>query len=254
MAEPAQASDELFATWCERRECEGARVDLLDLYELVADARGVLPEELPIDERRVLTQRALKVIWPGFVQVAPVRASEAVTIVDYQVRWAQQFCTWRERLVESLGGVATRIDHIGSTSVAGLAAKPIVDIQMSVEDLSAPETFTPGCIAAGFELYSRDEAHYFFHLPPPSPRTVQLHVCKAGGSFEEEHLLFRDFLRSHPGQRDAYAELKRSAAQRWGDDRIGYTYAKNGFIMDLSERATEWAQATGWSVEASRER
>jgi GrpB-like predicted nucleotidyltransferase (UPF0157 family) len=253
MTEPAQANDDLFATWCWRRECEGARVDLLDLYELVAQSRGVLPEELPIDERRELTARALKVIWPGFVQVAPVRASEAVTIVDYQVLWVDQFCSWRERLFETLDGTARRIDHIGSTSVMGLAAKPIIDIQLSVEDLLAPDTFGPGCIAAGFELYSRDEAHYFYHLPAPLPRSVQLHVCQAGGSFEREHLLFRDFLRSHAEEREAYAELKRSAAQRWVDDRIGYTYAKNGFIMDLSERADEWSLATGWSVDASRE-
>jgi GrpB-like predicted nucleotidyltransferase (UPF0157 family) len=132
--------------------------------------------------------------------------------------------------------------------VPALAAKPIIDIQVSVADVGDEDSYAPGCRGAGFELYSRDDVHRFFHVPPPSPRIAQLHVGQAGSQLEHDHLLFRDYLHSHADECDAYAALKRSAAQRWGDDRIGYTYAKNGFILERLERSLAWAAATRWVV------
>ena len=240
--------DEIFESWRRQREREGERVNLMDLYGLVAESRGVAPEELPLAERQALAARALRVIWPGFEQVAAVRVGDQIEIVDYDTRWADLYGVWRDRLRESLATTALRIDHIGSTSIEGLAAKPIIDIQLSVAELTAESAYLAGCASAGFELYSRDEVHYFFHVPPPSPRVAQLHVCQAGGQFERDHLLFRDYLRAHADERDAYASLKRSAAARWKDDRIGYTYAKGGFILDRQERAEAWARATSWSL------
>jgi GrpB-like predicted nucleotidyltransferase (UPF0157 family) len=150
-----------------------------------------------------------------------------------------------------LGSTALRIDHIGSTSVPGLAAKPIIDIQLSVDTLDEESDYAPGCVDAGFELYSRDEVHRFFHVPPPSPRVAQLHLCQFGGEFEHDHLLFRDYLRANPDERDAYAAMKREAARTWRDDRIGYTYAKGGFILERQERANVWASARSWTVAQS---
>jgi GrpB-like predicted nucleotidyltransferase (UPF0157 family) len=224
-------------------------VDLLDLYSLVAGDRGVEPEDLPLPERTELTQRALQVIWPGFEQVAPLRTGDHVEVVTYCSDWPERFREWRGRLSLGLGPAALRIDHVGSTSVPDLAAKPIIDIQLSVADAADEATYLRGCRDAGFELYSRDDAHRFFHVPSPSPRVAHLHVCQAGGQFERDHLLFRDYLRSHADECEAYAAVKRSAVLRWGDDRIGYTYAKNGFILECLERALEWATATAWSVE-----
>jgi GrpB-like predicted nucleotidyltransferase (UPF0157 family) len=77
---------------------------------------------------------------------------------------------------------------------------------------------------------------------------AQLHVCQSGGQFEHDHLLFRDYLRTCPDERDAYATLKRSAAQKWKDDRIGYTYAKGGFILDRQEKAEAWALESSWTL------
>jgi GrpB-like predicted nucleotidyltransferase (UPF0157 family) len=248
VTQPAPTLDELFESWRSKREREGERVNLMDLYDLVAESRGVAPEELALVERQALAARALTVIWPGFEQVAEVRVGDQIEIVDYDECWAELYEVWRERLSESLGVFALRIDHIGSTSIRGLAAKPIIDIQLSVADLTMESEYLAGCAAAGFELYSRDEVHRFFHVPPPSPRVAQLHVCQAGGSFEHDHLLFRDYLRAHPQERDAYADLKRSAARKWKDDRIGYTYAKGGFILDSQERAEAWARRSSWSL------
>lgn len=248
---PTRTPDELFEQWRRRREREGQRVNLMDLYDLVADASGVAPQELPLAERQALAARALTVIWPGFEQVAPVRVSDQIEIMEYDPRWASTFIKWRDRLVESLGPTALRIDHIGSTSVPGLAAKPIIDIQMSVSRLDEESEYVPGSVDAGFELYSRDEVHRFFHVPPPSPRVAQLHLCQSGDEFEYDHLLFRDYLRANPSERDAYAAMKREAAQTWKDDRLGYTYAKGGFILERQDRAGVWASGSSWTVARS---
>ena len=166
----------------------------------------------------------------------------------YDPQWTRTFDDYRRRLGEQLGSVARRIDHIGSTSVPELAAKPIVDIQLSVDDLADEASYVPGCERVGFELYSRDDVHRFFHVPPPSARVAQLHVCQSGGAFERDHVLFRDFLRTHEEARTNYATTKRAAAQRWNDDRVAYTYAKNDLILNLMDEANEWAAQTDWSV------
>jgi hypothetical protein len=88
---PAHNSDELFEQWRERREREGERVNLMDLYNLVAHASGVAPQELPLAERQALAARALSVIWPGFEQVAPVRVGDQIEIMEYDPKWVDTF-------------------------------------------------------------------------------------------------------------------------------------------------------------------
>jgi GrpB-like predicted nucleotidyltransferase (UPF0157 family) len=241
-------TDELFERWRAMRARRGDHVDLHDLYDLVAEAHGVVPDDLDLEERRELAARALEVIWPGFEQVAPVRSGGRVEVVDYDASWPARFAALRDRLAATLGAVAQRIDHIGSTSVPGLDAKPIIDVQVSVADLADEAAYAPGCSAVGFELYSRDDVHRFFSVPSPAPRDAQVHVCGTGGAFEHDHLLFRDYLRAHDDERDAYAAMKRDAAARWTDDRMGYTFAKSDHILDLLARARDWAEATAWPV------
>jgi GrpB-like predicted nucleotidyltransferase (UPF0157 family) len=75
-----------------------------------------------------------------------------------------------------------------------------------------------------------------------------VHVCQAGSDWEREHLLFRDYLRSHADARDGYARVKWQAAQVWSDDRIAYTEAKTEVILDLLDAAETWASANSWAV------
>jgi GrpB-like predicted nucleotidyltransferase (UPF0157 family) len=244
-------ADELFERWLELRAQFGDRVDVLDLYELLAEARGVAPEELPHEDRRSLASRALEVIWPGFEQVAALRTSEHIEVVSYRAEWPARFDAWHDRLAGTLGDAAIRIDHIGSTSVPGLAAKPVIDIQVSVADLADERSYVPGCEAAGLELYTRDDVHRFLTVPSPAPRDVHVHVCYGASAFEHDHLLFRDYLRAHVADRNEYAAMKRQAAKRWAEDRLAYTYTKSGLILDLLDLATAWESATGWRVEDS---
>jgi len=147
-----------------------------------------------------------------------------------------------------LGPVALRIEHVGSTSVPGLAAKPVVDIQVSVADLSDEDRYVPPCEAAGLQFRLRDDEHRYFQPPPGQPRDVHLHVCQQRSSWERVHLLFRDYLRFSPDAREAYAAAKREAARVWGNDRAAYTEAKSDVILAILDQAEAWAAATGWGI------
>jgi GrpB-like predicted nucleotidyltransferase (UPF0157 family) len=81
---------------------------------------------------------------------------------------------------------------------------------------------------------------------------VHVHVCQAGSDWEREHLLFRDYLRSHADAGNAYARVKQEAARLWLDDRIAYTEAKTGVILDLLDSAETWARANSWTVTQPR--
>ena len=241
---------ELFDQWRVRRAREGVRVDVIDLYELVAASRGIEPDALSLEERKELAGRAMEVMWPGFEKVGDSGGrGNSVLLVDYDPSWPVRFVAWRARLAGPLAGVASRIEHIGSTSVPGLAAKPIVDVMVSVPDIDAEASYVPRCESVGLTLYSRDDEHRFFVDATPGRLDVQVHVCATGGAFERDHLLFRDYLRAHHDARDAYSEMKEGAAARWRDDRLGYTYAKTDLILELMARAESWATEIGWTPE-----
>lgn len=236
------------AAWQALREAEGRRATLIDLYALAAAPSGRAPHELPLPERQALARAAMPIYWPGFnLTPAASRPREPVEIADFDPEWARRFHSWSERIAASLGSSAIRIDHVGSTSVAGLAAKPVVDIQVSVAELAAEERYVPQLEALGLSLASRDDLHRYFRPPAGQPRLVHVHVCAEGGEWQWEHLLFRDYLRAHPEGIQAYAGAKRDAAMIWRDDRWGYTEAKTGIILDLLEQAGSWATAIGWS-------
>jgi GrpB-like predicted nucleotidyltransferase (UPF0157 family) len=179
--------------------------------------------------------------------------NDPVAIVAYDPLWPGRFETWRERLARTIGSPALRIEHIGSTAVPGLAAKPVVDIQVSVPDVADEDSYVPAIESVGFGLRYRNEGlgWRYFRPPPGLPREAQVHVCSVDSESERLHLLFRDYLRAHPAEADAYAAAKRVAAARHRDDRIAYTDAKDAFIHPALRRAEAWAGETGWSVETT---
>jgi GrpB-like predicted nucleotidyltransferase (UPF0157 family) len=241
-----------FLAWQRLRAAEGRRTTVIDLYELVARTRGLQAYELPPGERAELAHRALGVAWPGFETVeGSEREGEPIEVVPYDPAWPARFAAWRGRIEGALGDPALRVEHVGSTSVPGLAAKPVVDIQVSVADIEDEPGYVPALERAGVQLRSRDAEHRYFRPFPGASREVHVHVCDAGGRWEREHLLFRDYLRSDPAACRRYAVAKYEAAARWPDDRIAYTDAKNDVILDVLEEAEAWARSVGWSVSRS---
>ena len=179
--------------------------------------------------------------------------NDPVAIVAYDPLWPSRFAAWRDRLADGIGSTAVRIEHIGSTAVPGLAAKPVVDIQVSVPDVADEASYVAAIESVGFGLRYRNESlgWRYFRPPPGLPRAAQVHVCSVGSESERLHLLFRDYLRAHHAEADAYAAAKRAAAARHREDRIAYTDAKDTYIHPALRRAAAWARETGWSVETS---
>jgi GrpB-like predicted nucleotidyltransferase (UPF0157 family) len=228
------------------RQAEGKRATIIDLYRLVSEARGLQPHELPLEERLGLARSAMPFVWPGFGLTEGSGREDPIRVNDYDANWPTLFADWRKRISSELGDAARRIEHVGSTAVEGLAAKPIVDVQVSVIDIGDEDLYVEGLERVGVQLRSRDELHRYFRPFRGMIRNVHVHVCDSGSEWEREHLLFRDFLRTHHAARNAYAETKRVAARMWADDGWGYTDAKSEIILDLLEAAERWATASGW--------
>lgn len=177
------------------------------------------------------------------------REKRDITIVEYDPSWPARFRAEQVRIRKALGDRALRIDHVGSTAVPGLAAKPIVDIQVSVADVADEAGYLPQLEAAGYHLRVRQPDH---RMVRTEQLDVHVHVCPAGGRWERDHLLFGDWLRATPADRIAYEKHKRElAAQQWFDMNQ-YAEAKGGLIDEILGRAREWAARTGWSVNHPR--
>jgi GrpB-like predicted nucleotidyltransferase (UPF0157 family) len=233
--------------WRQLRAAEGNRATVIDLYELVAASQHIAAHELPAATRLSLARQAMAQTWPGFAVIeGSERPRVPLVVVDYDPAWPQTYERWRQRVAAALGRTAIRIEHVGSTSVPGLAAKPITDIQVSVADLGAEPGYVPPLQAVGLVLRSRDELHRLLRPPAGQPHEVHVHVCAAGGQWERDHLLFRDYLRAHPAACLRYAEAKRASIRRWSDDGWAYTDAKTGVILDVLKQAQDWAVATNW--------
>jgi GrpB-like predicted nucleotidyltransferase (UPF0157 family) len=160
---------------------------------------------------------------------------------------AQLFEDLGRRFRVALGDPSIRIDHIGSTAVVGLDAKPIIDVQISVASIDPVDVFRPGLESCGFvwrpdnpELTKR-----YFREQAGQQRT-HVHVRRSGSFSEQLALLFRDYLRTHPECCAAYAAVKHSLAHLLVSDRSKYVDGKEPFIWDSLRRADRWAQDTGW--------
>jgi len=172
--------------------------------------------------------------------------SDPVIIAPYDPEWPRLFAQLGARLREALGPVALRIDHIGSTSVPGMAAKPVIDVQISVASFEPLEAFKTPLEGLGFvhradnpELTKR----YFREMP--GQRRTHIHVRLAGSWSEQFALLFRDYMRTHDEDCRRYEGIKRQLAEQYGDDRQGYTEAKEPYLWEIMKKADRWAQETG---------
>ncbi|HEX6678272.1 MAG TPA: GrpB family protein [Actinomycetes bacterium] len=170
-----------------------------------------------------------------------------VEVVAYDPDWPELFAELGRQLRGALGEVALRIDHVGSTAVPGLAAKPIVDVQVSVASFEPLDAFKQPLERLGFvyRAGNTERTKRYFREPPGTRRT-HLHVRRAGSFSEQWALLFRDYLRAHPPAAAEYAAVKRRLAVEFRDDRHGYTEAKVPFVWRVIRQADGWAQATGW--------
>lgn len=181
-----------------------------------------------------------------------------VTIVEPKASWPTEFEAISTSIRDALGPLALRIDHIGSTSVPGLPAKDVIDVQLTVAALDR-DRLAPALAGAGFAEQGIGSDHrppgatgpdddwrkLFFQAG--SGRAVNLHVREAGRPNQRYPLLFRDYLRAHPQSAAAYAALKRALAAL-GIDRGIYADVKDPACDLIFIAGEDWAEATGWVV------
>ena len=171
------------------------------------------------------------------------RFDPAIRIVDHDPAWPRRAEAELRRIADTLGEVAVRLEHVGSTAVPGLAAKPILDLQVSVVAMAPQERYVEPLERLGYLFVPLAESpdYHFFALPRERPRTHHLHVCAAGSANERRHLAVRDFLRAHPEEAARYAALKRAVAARHPEDRLAYITGKADHMAALEARAVAWA-------------
>jgi GrpB-like predicted nucleotidyltransferase (UPF0157 family) len=167
-----------------------------------------------------------------------------VSIVDYDASWPERFTVEATAIASELGPIALRVDHVGSTSVPGLAAKSIVDIQISVASLTPMDAYRIPLERIGYTYYEylNDDGiddYPYFAKPSEPPETFHIHVAEAGTFNERRHLAFRDWLRANPDDAAAYVQLKRTLAQREWDDTNDYADAKTDFVVAIVNRALD---------------
>ena len=162
------------------------------------------------------------------------RERRKIVIADYDPEWPRRFEVERERIAGALGAGALRIEHIGSTSVLGLAAKPIVDVLVAVSDVGDESSYGPALERAGYELRVREPEHRMYRTPE---RDVHVHVWNEHDPEVARHLAFRDHLRESAADRIEYERLKRALAEREWSDMNHYADAKGPLIEAILERA-----------------
>ncbi|WP_341503926.1 GrpB family protein [Gallaecimonas sp. GXIMD4217] len=164
-----------------------------------------------------------------------------LVLVDYRPQWARAFAQEAEQLQAALGDVLLAAHHIGSTSVEGLAAKPVIDILLEVTELAALDSLGPAMAALGYRARGENGIpgrRYF--QKGGNLRSHQLHAFVRGDEHVLRHLAFRDYLRAFPEKRDRYAALKREAVAACGHDIKAYQAYKHDFIQQHQGEALKW--------------
>lgn len=175
---------------------------------------------------------------PDVTTIELVGGVEQRTLIlhDYDDRWPEQYQQHRERIAKALGSTALLIEHIGSTSVPGLAAKPIIDLLVCVPDISAEEDYLNPLLTAGYLLRVREPGHRMVRTPQ---RDVHIHLLEEGDGAAEDYLLFRDRLRDHETDRQLYEQVKRELTSRDWPDMNAYAEAKTSVVEQIKARARQ---------------
>ena len=183
--------------------------------------------DLPLEEsvRRIVHERH------PLVEIIGPPETDKLVLADPDPTWPARFEQERLRIVAALPTAA--VEHVGSTAVAGLPAKPIIDVQVSVDDVEDEDAYLPALATAGYHLRVREPCHRMLRT---ADRDVHVHICGHGSDWERRHLAFRDHLRSHPDDRDLYADVKRRLLRQEWPSMDAYASAKSAVIAAITVR------------------
>jgi GrpB-like predicted nucleotidyltransferase (UPF0157 family) len=163
--------------------------------------------------------------------------SGPIELVDYDPAWPELFRREENRIRATLGDRAVLVEHTGSTSVPGLAAKPIIDITLAVPDSADEEAYVPALEAAGYVLRIREPDWYEHRVFKGPDTNVNLHVFSEGCAEIDRMLRFRDWIRSNPADRELYEQTKRELAAKEWKYVQDYADAKTPVVEEIVARA-----------------
>ena len=162
---------------------------------------------------------------------------EKIIIKEYDPKWQALFEAESAEIMEAIGHYVAEIEHIGSTAVPGLAAKPVVDILVGLRRLLDAQDCILPMEGMEYEYVPEFEDEFperrYFRKTVNGKRTHQIHMVEIGTDFWKRHLAFRDYLRTHPETASEYSDLKKELAKQFENDRKGYTNAKSNFIENV---------------------
>jgi GrpB-like predicted nucleotidyltransferase (UPF0157 family) len=188
---------------------------------------------LEIDNHSPVTEEQIRAYTIG--ELKPL--SGRIQIVDYDPQWPELFGREADRTRTVLGHRALRIEHTGSTSVPGLAAKPIIDMLLVVADSADEDTYVPALGAAGYLLHIREPNWHEQRMLKGPDTEINLHVFSAGCPEIDRVLMFRDWLRSNAADRNLYARTKLALAEKQWKYVQNYADAKAVVIEEIIARA-----------------
>ncbi|KAB8067171.1 grpb/dephospho-CoA kinase [Aspergillus leporis] len=177
---------------------------------------------------------------PSVLDTVSTRPLKSIEIVEPDPKWPELFATISRRIADALGDRALSIDHVGSTSVSGLPAKAIIDIDVIVAEPGTEGSYVPALEAAGFQFLFREPdwyEHRFFGLDDPH---ANIHIFGPDSAEVVRHQILRDWLRKHKDDRQRYADVKRQAAaasRSAGETVMEYNARKESVIHDILKRA-----------------
>jgi GrpB-like predicted nucleotidyltransferase (UPF0157 family) len=182
------------------------------------------------------------------VTIGQVRALDApVTLAEHDPTWPERYVALARMIREALGEAVVLVEHVGSTCVPGLVAKPIIDIVLAVADSAHEAAYVAPLQATGYALRIREPDWYEHRMLQSADADVNLHVFSTGCPEIQRMLVFRDRLRSDPVERDRYAKVKRElAAQRWRHLQ-NYADAKTAVIDEIVARADQAQPTRRWT-------
>jgi GrpB-like predicted nucleotidyltransferase (UPF0157 family) len=175
----------------------------------------------------------------GSTEIIGGAEKRRIEICEYNPNWPTKFETHRERIAHALGRAALQIEHVGSTSVPGLAAKPIIDMLLVVKDSSDEAAYLPHLEGAGYSLRVREPEWHEHRMLRTPERDAHLHVFSAGSSEIDQDLIFRNHLRESRDDLELYEETKRRLASQDWQSMQDYAKAKTEVIQQIMARAQD---------------
>jgi GrpB-like predicted nucleotidyltransferase (UPF0157 family)/predicted kinase len=215
------------------REIEANR-QVLGHFLQTGDA---LPEVVAGEIHRLVAKGIAAVKRENVVAIGLKRG--AVQLISYQQSWKILFEKESTRLRRAMENHALAIEHVGSTSIEGMDAKPVIDIMVAVESLDLARELAPIIEELGYEYRNVSPERLFFANGPADERTHYLSLTELGSAFWRDQLLFRDYLRTHTETAEEYKRLKRELAEMYPEDRGSYTAGKTNFVETVLKEASE---------------